>query len=117
MERKQKLQLGLAALGWSASALLIGAAERPLGQARAAEPSATVTIQNFSFEPQVVTVAPGTQVTWVNHDPGAHALVGRRFRSSHIDGNGTFSFTFREPGTYEYYCPIHPQMRGAVVVK
>lgn len=107
MSRRRKFRLGFTILGWAAW----GPA------AVAAESAAMVTIQNFSFEPQVVTVAPGTQVTWTNRDPGAHALVGRGFRSPHLDSNTSFSFTFRKPGTYEYYCPIHPQMRGGVVVK
>lgn len=107
MVKERILRLGIAVLGWAASGFA----------ARAAEPDATVTIQNFAFEPQVVTVTPGTTVTWTNRDPGAHALAGRRFHSPHLDSNTSYSFTFREPGTYEYYCPIHPQMRGGVVVK
>jgi plastocyanin len=78
-----------------------------------------VTIDNFSFNPQVVTVAAGTTVTWVNHDDVPHTVTStdKSFKSKALDTNDKFSFTFAKAGVYEYYCSVHPRMTGKVVVK
>lgn len=81
----------------------------------------TVTISDFSFAPQSVTVAAGTVVTWVNHDDEPHTVVSADsptlFKSGALDTNDTFTYTFDKPGTYQYFCSIHPHMTGTVVVK
>ncbi len=96
-----------------------GMASPPV-QVAAAEPN-TVTIDNFAFGPQVLTVALGTTVTWINHDDEPHTVVNagtpRLFKSGALDTDDTFTFTFDKPGTYEYFCSIHPHMTGTVVVK
>lgn len=78
-----------------------------------------ITIDNFSFSPAVLTVAPGTTVTWTNHDDIPHTVVetSHKFRSQALDTNDAFSYTFTEAGTYEYFCGLHPKMVGKVVVK
>src|SRR5690348_3046531 len=80
----------------------------------AAQPAAeqTVTIDNFSFTPREITVAPGTKVTWVNHDDVPHTVVGskKEFGSKALDTDDRFSFTFDKPGSYEYFCSVHPMM-------
>jgi plastocyanin len=84
------------------------------------KPSAgTVTIDNFMFSPITVEVKRGTTVTWVNKDDIPHVVASTtdKFRSRAIDTDGTFSFTFTEPGTYEYFCSVHPKMTGKIVVK
>jgi plastocyanin len=89
-------------------------------QVAAVEPN-TITIDNFSFGPQSLTVAPGTTVTWINHDDEPHTVVNagnpRAFKSAALDTDDKFTFTFDKPGTYEYFCSIHPHMTGTVVVK
>ena len=86
-----------------------------------AQPSAvTVKIDNFAFDAQAVTVAPGTTVTWVNDDDDPHTVVaedGKSFRSKTLDTGDRFSFTFMSAGTFGYFCSVHPHMTGKVVVK
>lgn len=80
---------------------------------------AIVKIGNFTFGPEVLTVAPGTTVTWVNEDDIPHTVAAsdKSFRSKVMDTDDRFSMTFAKPGTYEYFCSIHPHMTGKVVVK
>jgi len=87
---------------------------------RAQPAAATVTIDNFAFDAQTVTVAPGATVTWVNNDDAPHTVVaddGKSFRSKVLDTGEKFSFTFMSAGTFGYFCSIHPHMVGKVVVK
>lgn len=78
-----------------------------------------ITIDNFSFSPEEITVAPGTTITWVNHDDVPHTVVStdKKFKSKALDTDDTFSFTFKDPGTYEYFCSLHPKMTAKVTVK
>ena len=79
----------------------------------------TVTIDNFVFQPMTIEITRGTTVTWVNKDDIPHVVASTtgKFKSRAIDTDGTFTFTFSEPGTYEYYCSVHPKMTGKIVVK
>lgn len=88
----------------------------------AASPSpanADVKIDNFSFGPDNLTVPAGTTVTWTNRDDIPHTVVSTDgvFRSKVRDTDETFSYTFSKPGTYPYFCTIHPKMTGTVVVR
>ena len=79
-----------------------------------------IGIDNFSFTPKVATVNRGTTVTWVNGDDVPHLIVATRHDfagSKVIDTNQRYSCTFKAPGTYDYYCAIHPVMTGQVVVR
>lgn len=78
-----------------------------------------IVIDNFSFTPPTLTVAVGTTVTWVNHDDIVHTVTSqdKTFASSPLDTNDHFSFRFTTPGTYAYYCAIHPIMIGQIIVK
>ncbi|WP_240755964.1 cupredoxin family copper-binding protein [Pandoraea sp. XY-2] len=88
--------------------------------ANAANASA-VNIDNFAFSPATLTVRAGTRVTWTNHDEDPHTVTSSDnphvFASGALDTNGTFSVTFDKPGTYPYYCAIHPHMTGVIIVK
>jgi 3',5'-cyclic-AMP phosphodiesterase len=81
--------------------------------------SSEVNIDNFSFTPKSLTVKPGTAVTWTNHDDIPHDIVSteNRFASPVLDTDQAFSFTFKEPGSYPYYCKIHPMMTGTILVE
>ena len=85
--------------------------------ARAAD--ATVTIDNFTFEPQRLTVTAGTTVTWANQDDIPHTVASdtKLFKSKALDTDDKFSFKFDKPGTYEYFCSIHPKMTARVIVQ
>src|SRR5882757_10716417 len=78
-----------------------------------------VKIDNFTFNPPRLVVKAGTTVTWQNDDDIPHTVVasGKAFRSKTLDTEDKFSFTFTTPGTYEYFCSLHPHMTGAVVVE
>jgi 3',5'-cyclic-AMP phosphodiesterase len=78
-----------------------------------------VKIDNFSFTPQSLTVKAGTRVPWTNQDDIPHNVVSteKKFSSPVLDTDQHFSFSFQEPGSYPYYCKIHPKMTGSVVVE
>ena len=80
-----------------------------------------VTIADFAFDPVDLSVPAGTAVTWTNTDGSPHSIQddsGRELfpESDDLDSGDTFSFTYAEPGTYEYLCGIHNYMRGTVTV-
>ena len=79
-----------------------------------------VTIDNFSFSPNTLTLSVGTTVTWINHDNVPHVVssAGNRFKKSTVLRTGqTFSHSFVATGTYSYLCSIHPRMTGKIIVK
>lgn len=78
-----------------------------------------IRIDNFSFSPDTLVVTKGTQITWTNHDDIPHTVVedGKVFRSMVLDTDEKFTFIAEKPGTYKYYCSIHPKMTGKVVVE
>ena len=80
-----------------------------------------VTIDNFTFKPQDLTVAAGTKITWLNRDDIPHVVVSAGgpapFRSKPLDTDDRFSVTFTTAGVYKYFCSLHPKMVGTVTVK
>ncbi len=93
-----------------------------VGGAAAQDKTATtaeVKIDNFSFGPTAITVPVGTTVTWTNRDDIPHTVVSTDgvFKSKALDTDDKFSFVFSKPGTYSYFCSIHPKMTGQVVVQ
>lgn len=110
------------------------------GDDRAAAPNAadvadatTVTMRLVAFKPGSVEIDAGTAVTWVNEDPGAHTATSGEvedgassvtaepdgvFDSGQLATGESFEFVFDEPGTYSYFCELHPAtMRGVVTVR
>jgi plastocyanin len=88
--------------------------------ARAASPATAVSIDNFTFTPQTLTVKAGTTVTWTNKDDIPHGIAATNNtfkRSQALDTDDSFSFTFTTPGTYQYFCYVHPHMTGTIVVE
>ena len=78
-----------------------------------------IDIDNFRFGVVSLEIAAGTTVTWTNRDDIPHtvASVTKIFRSPPLDTGETFSYTFRDVGSFEYYCSMHPRMTGRIVVK
>lgn len=78
-----------------------------------------VEIKDFSFSPATVTVPVGAKITWVNKDEEPHTVVSTNdaFKSRALDTDEQFSFTFAKPGTYKYFCSVHPKMVATVVVE
>jgi plastocyanin len=113
----QRLASAFAAalLGFASLSAMGSDAAKPMNQASGAE----VKIDNFTFSTPTITVAAGTQVTWTNRDDMPHTIASddKLFKSKALDTDEKFSFTFSTPGTYHYFCSIHPKMTGEVVVK
>ena len=78
-----------------------------------------IDIDNFKFGIVSLNVAAGTTVTWTNRDDVPHTVVSltKVFKSPALDTGEHFSFTFKDAGTFEYYCSMHPRMTGKIVVK
>jgi plastocyanin len=79
-----------------------------------------VKIDNFSFSPATLTIAPGTTVKWTNRDDIPHTVVSddkTTIKSKVMDTDDSFSFRFTKPGTYSYFCSVHPKMTGKVIVQ
>jgi plastocyanin len=116
--------LVLAACGSSASSSTSSAASTAGG------PTASVTIQNFAFTPQTLTVKAGTTVTWTNNDSAPHTVTSADAISTSanttslfngsVNPGQTFSYTFTKAGTYYYLCTIHRSqagMHGEIIVQ
>ncbi len=103
------LALSLPTLGITQPGALAGVPARPQ----------TVAIKNFAFVPQVITVTPGTTVTWTNTDDDPHTITAndKSFRSAALDTDGKYSFTFTKPGEFAYFCSLHPHMTAKIIVK
>ena len=103
----------VAALGWTGGSLTNLLAAAP------ANGPVEIKIDNFNYMPGDITVAAGTTVTWVNHDDVPHTVrsVDGTIKSKALDTDDKFSMTFDKPGTYEYFCSIHPKMTAKVIVK
>lgn len=75
-----------------------------------------IEIKDDEFFPDIITISAGDSVTWENSDAYNHTVVGS-FLNGELDGNESYSFTFEEPGTYEYVCTLHPGMEGTIIVE
>ena len=88
--------------------------------AQADETPSAITIDNFTFGSQMLTVKAGTTVTWTNKDDIPHGIASANNafkKSPALDTDDCFSFTFTTPGTYQYFCYLHPKMVGSIVVQ
>jgi plastocyanin len=113
---------GSAILGAAAAA-----ATPESGGSCAAQPAASpasaasqVVIENFTFTPDDLTVAVGTEVTWTNRDDVPHTVTSddkTAFASDLLDTGDTFAHRFDAPGTFPYFCSVHPMMTATVVVE
>lgn len=79
-----------------------------------------VIMSGFKFVPDVLEVALGTKVTWRNDDSFPHNVIsqdGGVLKSEVFNKGGEYSFTFDEAGEYDYFCSLHPFMKGKIIVK
>jgi plastocyanin len=103
----------------SLRAFAAGAAVCCVVYAALAAPGEThLTIDNFTFKPDTITVPVGTKIVWENDDDIPHSIVETtgKFHSPALDTEDKFSFTFDKAGTFAYFCGLHPHMTGKVVV-
>jgi plastocyanin len=104
----------------------------------AAPAAAAVEVRNIAFKPASLEVPVGTEVTWTSFDAGVvHTATSGEVGEGGVpgvsdakpakpdgvfdgpleDAGATYSFTFEEPGTYAYFCAVHPSMTGEIVVR
>ena len=79
----------------------------------------TIEIKDFNFSPKTLTVKSGEKITWINRDEEPHTVVSveKQFKkSSALDTDQEFTITAGAPGTYTYFCSVHPKMTGTIVV-
>ncbi|QWF78861.1 cupredoxin domain-containing protein [Amycolatopsis sp. CA-230715] len=92
----------------------------PLGATPAKAATFQVMMQGYAFSPAALTVHVGDTVTWMQHDEAPHdattTSAPASFRSPSLSSGQSWSYTFRTPGTYSYYCSVHPDMRATVTV-
>jgi plastocyanin len=76
------------------------------------------------YIPSLIVVEKGNQVTWVNEDSAFHSVTSgfydtptELFDSGHLDPFESYSITFDEVGVYDYFCTLHPWMKGQVIVE
>ena len=99
---------------------IVLAVNPPRAKSAHAAPQATeIKIDNFTFSPETVTLPVNSAVTWVNKDDIPHVIASTDgiFKSKGLDTDDKYSYTFTKPGTYKYYCSIHPKMTGTIVVQ
>ena len=102
----------------AASAFLLGTVSA-MSRAAPAPAVASVEISNFTFKSALITVKPGTTVSWINGDDIPHTVVSKDglFKSKVLDTGDRFSFTFAKPGQFGYFCSLHPHMTGTIIVR
>lgn len=109
----------LAACGGGGAAPATGA---PAAAGAPAE--AAITAEGIAFKPRTVEVKTGGKVTWTNKDGAPHTTTSGKpgakdgkWEGQLAASGGTFTFTFAQAGTYDFFCAIHTSMTGHVVVK
>jgi plastocyanin len=87
-------------------------------RAKSAEATPSIGIDNFTFAPAMLNLPVGATVTWVNHDDIPHSIVcpALGLKSRAMDTDQSFSSRIDQAGSFEYYCGIHPHMRGKLIV-
>jgi plastocyanin len=79
-----------------------------------------IVIKDFHFTPQTLTVKSGEKIIWINRDEEPHTVVSveKQFKkSAPLDTDEEFTITAGAPGTYTYFCSVHPKMMGTIVVE
>ncbi len=79
-----------------------------------------IEIKDFAFNPQILTVKSGEKITWINRDEEPHTIVSveKQFKkSTALDADQEFTITAGAPGTYTYFCSVHPKMTGTIIVE
>jgi len=78
-----------------------------------------ISIEGFAFGPDDLSISVGETVTWTNNETGVpHTVVSDDgvWQSDTLSPGDSFSFTFDQPGTYTYFCSIHPSMTATITV-
>jgi 3',5'-cyclic-AMP phosphodiesterase len=110
--------LGLSRMSFRTVNSPIAITDLPLASDVTAAGRQDVVVDNFSFAPTAASVPVGGSVRWTNRDDVPHVIMSsdKKFKSPVLDTDQQFSYTFDTPGTYEYFCSLHPKMTGRVSV-
>lgn len=113
---KRRREAGAATAAVSHSAAARTRTAKSPRRAQAADP--VVTISDFNFTPNSITIHVGSTVTWTNKGPSAHTATAQdgSFSTGVLQRGASASHTFTRAGTFSYFCQIHPFMRGTIVV-
>lgn len=81
----------------------------------------SITIGNFDFSPQTLIVSVGTELVWTNQDDAPHTVKGvdsgSPIASQPLDTGDKYTLVISQPGTYKYFCTLHPMMVGTIIVR
>ncbi len=95
-------------------------AQQPTQQPPAQQPSTpstkSVAIRGFAFNPADISIKQGDTIIWTNEDTAPHTVKFDFKESQTLNKDGTFTYTFKEKGTFNYICGIHPFMKAKVTV-
>src|SRR5262249_7181611 len=110
--------LGLTTVNYIEHQSHLAVIDSALGERASGEGGKQVSIDNFTFAPAAIMVKAGDRVVWTNHDDIPHTVVenNKSFKSNVLDTNDKYEHQFDKPGTYDYFCSLHPHMTGKVVV-
>jgi len=116
-DRLRKM-LGLSRISFHDVNHPIAITDVPLESTTTSAAAHEIVVDNFNFAPAAAAVTAGATVTWTNRDDVPHNVVStdQKFKSPVLDTNQQFSHRFDAPGTYKYFCSIHPKMTGQIVV-
>ncbi|MEP7246878.1 MAG: cupredoxin family copper-binding protein [Gammaproteobacteria bacterium] len=121
MKQTQSLKNLLAARTGIFLMLLAGGSCLAAESTQAAHEPRKITIGNFTFSPATLEVPVGTTLLWVNEDDVPHVVIGSDpgspVKSPALDTDGQYSLLMDHPGTYRYFCSLHPHMTGTIIVK
>jgi 3',5'-cyclic-AMP phosphodiesterase len=110
--------LGLSRMSLNPVNSPIAITDLPLEAERTVSGRQDVAVDNFSFAPTVASVPVGGTVRWTNRDDVPHVIMSseKKFKSPVLDTDQQFSHAFDAPGTYDYFCSLHPKMTGRISV-
>ena len=113
-----RTMLGLSRISFHDVNHPIAITDLPLEAATTNADARDVVVDNFSFAPATTSVPVGSTITWTNRDDVPHNIVSteQKFKSPVLDTDEQFSHRFDAPGSYKYFCSIHPKMTGRIVV-
>jgi len=113
-----RTMLGLSRISFHDVNHPIAITDLPLEAATTNVDARDVVVDNFSFAPATTSVSVGSTITWTNRDDVPHNIVSteQKFKSPVLDTDEQFSHRFDAPGSYKYFCSIHPKMTGRIVV-
>jgi len=76
-----------------------------------------VFIRDGVFLPNMNALSKGARITWYNEDTKPHTVTGEGWGSPELAPGKAYTKTFDLPGTYDYYCTLHPSMTGKIIIQ